>query len=253
MRPIPIRRCFLTTLYCAALLSAGCARSVPVPVGQTVRPLVVSERILQSFQARGIDCRQQGDWIEFPKQSARALGTIVEKSSGDPDTHSVQLDFQMEFDSGERVTESFSGAGENREEATKDAIQNFERMCLDVILAAFFAGQDKGVRVENWTIGGEPRRVVLGPIGIGGQLPDPSNTPPNWFNQVKEKIKSANLAPNTHWIRIYYSQVDNHVSKVEVLLDNDVWEPIQEKLATVDWPKGKEFFSLQVFMVVQDK
>jgi hypothetical protein len=86
-----------------------------------------------------------------------------------------------------------------------------------------------------------------------GKAPDSANTPQDWFEQVEEKLKSGNLASGTHWIRIYYAQTDNHPLKLEVLLDNDVWEQMQTELATIDWPRGKEFFSLRVFMVTQDK
>jgi hypothetical protein len=40
---------------------------------------------------------------------------------------------------------------------------------------------------------------------------------------------------------------------LEVLLDNEDWEKVRNELATIDWPKAKEFFSLRVFMIIQDK
>jgi hypothetical protein len=41
--------------------------------------------------------------------------------------------------------------------------------------------------------------------------------------------------------------------ELEVLLDNEVWQELRNELAAIDWPKGKELFSLRVFMIIQDK
>jgi hypothetical protein len=255
MKPIP-RSVFLSPLYSAALvLLAGCGRSEPALGGQTSRPApqVVSPAIYQLFKAHAIDCRQKGNWIEFPNPSGRASGAILEKSSAKTDLHSVQLDFQMELDSGQNLIESVTGIGESREKAIDDAVQSFALNSFQVILAAFFAQPGDQVRIKNWSIGGIERRVFLGPIGLGGNAPDPSSTPVDWFTQVEEKLKSINIDGGTHWISVYYEQIDNHLSKMEVLLDNDVWEAMQKDLATVHWPKGNEFLSLRVFVVIQDK
>ncbi len=261
MKPIPRFSGFFTAVYSAALLLlAGCARSGPAPAPKTPSPAtqVVSQPILQLFKAHGIDCREKGDWLEFPNRSIKASGVIVEESNPEPDTHSVQLDFQMELDSGENLTESFAGIGESRDKAIKDAVDNFALNSFPVIMAAFFTPQDnpvkiKNVRIENWSIEGTERRVVIGPIGMRGKAPDPSNTPLDWFKQIEEKLKSTHLFAGTHWISIYYGQIDNHPLKLEVLVNNEVWEQMQKELATIDWPKGKESFSLRVFIVIQDK
>ena len=39
----------------------------------------------------------------------------------------------------------------------------------------------------------------------------------------------------------------------EVLLDNEVWNEMQAEMAAVDWPSGQDFYSVRVFLVVQDK
>src|SRR5260370_9811463 len=261
MKPIPRFSGFFTAVYSAALLLlAGCGRSGAAPAPKTPSPAtqVVSQPILQLFKAHGIDCREKGDWLEFPNRSIKASGVIVEESNHEPDTHSVQLDFQMELDSGENLTESFAGIGESRDKAIKDAVDNFALNSFPVIMAAFFTPQDnpvkiKNVRIENWSIEGTERRVVIGPIGMQGKAPDSSNTPLDWFKQIEEKLKSTHLFAGTHWISIYYGQIDNHPLKLEVLVNNEVWEQMQKELATIDWPKGKKSFSLLVFMVIHNK
>jgi hypothetical protein len=35
-------------------------------------------------------------------------------------------------------------------------------------------------------------------------------------------------------------------------LDNDVWAELQTEMAAFDWPSGDAYYSLRVFMVIQD-
>jgi hypothetical protein len=39
----------------------------------------------------------------------------------------------------------------------------------------------------------------------------------------------------------------------EILLDNEVWEEMQAEMAAIDWPCGQEFYSVRLFLVIQDK
>ena len=102
MKPTARFAVFFTLHSTALVLLVGCARSGPAPAPRTLSPAteVISQPILQLFKAHGIDCRQKGDWLEFPNRSVRASGVIVEESNPESDTHSVQLDFRMELDFG---------------------------------------------------------------------------------------------------------------------------------------------------------
>jgi hypothetical protein len=233
---------------------ASPAPPAPSPVQETIlsQPIVVSEIFFQLFKGHGIDCQQEADWIVFPNRSIRASAVIV-KEWKPKASYTAQLDFRMELNSGQRLIESCGGLGETRENAIKNAIENFVLNSFHVILAAFFGPQGDQVTVEEWRIGSEDRRVIIGPMGMRGKLPDPSNPPLAWLKEVYEKVRSKALPGGTHWLRVYYGQYDNRAEELEVLLDNDDWAEVRNELATIDWPKGKEFFSLRVFMIIQDK
>src|SRR5438132_1797966 len=118
MKSIPRFVILFTGLYGTAMvLLAGCTRPTPVPLGPTAghASQFVNQPILQLFKTQGIDCRQKGDWIEFPNRSMRASGVIAEESKPESAWHSVQLDFRMELDSGESLTETLGGTGESRD------------------------------------------------------------------------------------------------------------------------------------------
>jgi hypothetical protein len=39
----------------------------------------------------------------------------------------------------------------------------------------------------------------------------------------------------------------------EVLLDNTTWGPVQERMETAGWPAGDDFYSVRLFLILQDK
>jgi hypothetical protein len=247
---------FLSKLYRAALiLLGGCAPSTPVPVNQPAKEeqlAVISPTFLPFFKAHGIECHQQGDWIVFPNRSVKAMGLVGNEFNPRPEAYSAQLDFQLRLDSGRTLIESFAGVGKTRESAVKDAVENFIRTSFHVILAAFFDAPNDQVTIEHWNIGGKDHQIIVAPLGMRGTSPNPSKSPQGLFKQIEEKLLSKQLDPGIHWLRVYYGQFNNRGIELEVLLDNETWDEMQKELATIDWPKGKEFFSLRVFMVIRE-
>jgi len=215
--------------------------------------IIVNQPIFDLFQAHGIESEQKSDWIVFPKQSARICGVVGNVGEPKPGVHTAQLDVRLVLGSGHRITESFGGFGETEGKAIDDAIQNFTLNSFHVILASFFLPEDDQVTIEDWTIGGRERQVIIGPMGMRGTLPNPANPPREWFGQVEARLREKKLPQGVHWVRVYYGQFNSQVKELEVLLDNETWQEMQQDLATISWPKGKEFFSLRVFMVIKDK
>jgi hypothetical protein len=164
----------------------------------------------------------------------------------------LQLDVRLVLESGQKIIESFGGFGETKDKAISDAIQNFTLNSFHVILASFFVPHDDQVTVEDWTVSGQKRLVTIGPMGMRGSPPDPANPPREWFKQFEAKIKEKQLPGGIHWIRVYYGQFESQTRELEVLLDNETWKEMQQDLATINWPKGKEFFSIRVFLVIKD-
>jgi hypothetical protein len=121
-----------------------------------------------------------------------------------------------------------------------------------VILAAFFKPEDDQVSREEWTIGGKMRSVIIGNVGIRGNLPEGEQAVA-WFKPFEEKLKAKQLGPGKHWVRLYYGQMQRKAMACEVLLDNDVWYEMQSEMAAINWPAEDAFFSVRVFLVIQDK
>jgi hypothetical protein len=228
--------------------------STSLSQNETSKKLVfVNQPIFDLFQAHGIDCQQQGEWIVFPKHAAKICGVVGREWEPKQGTYTVQLDVRVSLDSGHRIIEAFGGFGDTKEKAIADGIQNFTLNSFHVILASFFDPQDDQVTIEDWTIGGQERQVIIGPMGMRGTPPDPANPSTEWFKQFEGKLKAKKIPPGLHWIRVYYGQIDNQAKELEVLLDNEIWQEMQQDLATISWPKGKEFFSIRVFLVIKNK
>lgn len=212
----------------------------------------VNQFLIDLFQHHGIEATVQNGVIVFPGQSMMLTGEIVQEIKH-PDQLIVQLDVRLKIASGRELVESFAGFGGTREKAEMSALEAFATGSFHVLLASFFGKPDEQVHLEEWTIANQKRRVILGNIMIRGKLPVEQAQNNEWFKIFETKIKAANLSPGPHWIRLYFAQMKNNQMDCEVLLDNQTWEPIQTQMAAFNWPKSENFYTLRVFLVIQDK
>jgi hypothetical protein len=214
-------------------------------------PFDVNPPLLALFQGHGVEAVAEGEWVTFPGRAHRACAVIV-KETPHKASLSVQLDVRFEVAPGRTVVESFAGVGVTREEAVKDAIRNFTMNSFHVLLAAFLVpGDDEQVGREEWTVGGRPSRVTVGNVGIRGRPPVSGAAVVAWYHVFEERIKEKQLRPGTHWVRLYYGQMDNKPLACEVLLDNRVWDEVQSEMVAYDWPCGEAFYSVRVFLVLE--
>jgi hypothetical protein len=211
----------------------------------------MTEFLKDLFHDHGVEAVVEGDEVVFPRQLMRGSAAIV-RDQPQKNIHSVQLDVRLRIGLGRTLVESFGGFGATRERAIADAQSNFVANSFHVLHAAFFSEHDDQVRREQWAIGGRPKRVTLGTIGIRGQSSEVAAVAPEWFKKFEAQLRSRNLRPGTHWLRYYYAQVDHRPLSCEVLLDNEVWQELQSVMAAEAGPLGSGFLSLRVFLVVQD-
>jgi hypothetical protein len=211
----------------------------------------INALMLQMFQAHGIDAAPQGEWVVFPNRNLRANGSIV-KEWTEQTPMSIQLDVRIAIEPWRTIIESFAGVGETKEQTLRDALQNFAVSSFHVILAAFFQSNDDQTAQEEWTIGGTKRLVTLGNIGIRGAFPVQGDQAVAWFRRFEEKLHSSQVGQGTHWVRLYYGQANGKAIACEVLLDNQVWEAMQSEMAAISWPGGERFYSVRIFLVIQD-
>lgn len=169
-----------------------------------------------------------------------------------PDAKSIQIDIYLRVEPDRLLVESFGGFGTTKEEAIADGIHNFVANSFHVLLAAFYGGHDDQVKTEHWDVNGQSRRVIIGNIGVRGTTPNPAEPPIEWFKVLENQIKVSSLTSGTHWVRCYSAQMQNQPMGVEVLLDNDEWIGVQTEMTKVKWPRGENFYSVRVFLIIQD-
>jgi len=207
--------------------------------------------LLELFRNHGIDAAPVDDWIVFRDRNMKANAAVVREMKQRVGA-SVQLDVRIEIEPGRTLIESFAGVGESKDRAVANAQHNFVVNSFHVILAAFFRPENEQVTREEWMIGGQKKLVTIGNIGMRGELPVQGEQAVAWFRQFEERLKAKRLAPKTHWVRLYYGQMQREAIACEVLLDNEPWGEMRSEMAAIDWPLSETFYSVRVFLVIQD-
>ncbi len=212
---------------------------------------LVNELLLELFRAHGVDAEPQGDWIVFVGKTIRAKASVVGETA-ENDRTSIQLDVRLETVPGRTVIESFAGIGQTRDKAIADAFSSFAATTFHVLLAVYFGCEESPhASQEEWAIGGRTGRVTVGDVGVRGKPPVQGEELVGWFGHLRENIQEKQLRPGTHWVRLFYGQMQGRAMACEVLLNNRVWEEVQAEMAAVEWPSGQEFYSVRVFLVLQ--
>jgi hypothetical protein len=210
----------------------------------------VYEYLLELFRRHGVEALPRDEWIVVPGRNMKANASIVREMQ-QPAGTSVQLDVRLEIAPWRIIVESFAGLGETAEKAVADALHNFTINSFHVLLAAFFHSGDEQVTQEEWVVGGRTTRVTIGNVGIRGKPPVQGEQLVGWFKHFEAKLKEQPLRPATHWIRLYYAQMQGRSTACEVLLDNDVWEEMQSEMAAFAWSSAEAFYSVRIFLVMQ--
>ncbi len=253
-----IRNCVLTIL--ATL--AGCSKNttpVQTPSAALTKTLVavrgdkeINLLLLKLLRAHGLNATTHVGWIRIANRPY-ICGAIARELQPTSTTKNIQIDIYVALESGRILVESFAGIGETKEDAIVDGIHNFTINSFHVLLAAFYVDEDDDqVEKEKWKINGQMRRVTIGNIGIRGTTPIPDSPPTEWFQSLENAIRDSELPAGTHWVRCYYGQMQNEPLAVEVLLDNEDWPTARTKMQQHDWPKSEDYYSVRIFLIIQD-
>jgi hypothetical protein len=167
------------------------------------------------------------------------------------------LDVRVVFGEDERrtIVESFSGMGPTQADALRSAYQGFQQGVLHVLLAAFLGWEGEQATREEWQVGSLTKLATIGNAirkGAGSTDFWQDLHASHWYEQLRKAIESAKLGPGVHWVRLYYGQFQGRAQATEVLLDNETWEPVQRQIDTWGWIKRDEFYSVRLFLVLQD-
>jgi len=214
-------------------------------------PGEIIDFLKELFETHGVNTRNQGSWLSFPDSDIKASGEIVREQEID-EIYRVQLDVRVQIDSERTIVESFVGIGENREDAVLNAQKGFFMNSFHVINAAFFDTDDEQADKEIWPIGGEDRLVIIGDLVTKEEYSAAKQIDTSWLAFFEEKIKEEKLDMRTHWIRLFYARQADGNQSLEILLDNEPWDKMLNKMRKVDWPKSDRFLSLRIFYIVKE-
>lgn len=210
----------------------------------------LSTFLFETFHKHGVECEIKDSLLLFPRQRMTAYVRLFDQTSGP--TVIVQLDVILEIGLGKEIVESCAGIGNTIESATDDAWSAFLRNSFHVLLSAFFTKEyDDQIHQYEWNISGRTYKVVMSQISIRGNQPKKFTT--EWLDQFEEMVKSQQLSPGTHWIRLYYAQSGWETLNSEILLDNEIWSTVASRVESFKYPKIENFFSLRIFVVLKDK
>lgn len=202
------------------------------------------------FQKHGIACEEDNNVLIFRKERMTAYAKIFDMST--LPTKLLQLDVVLKIGPGKEIVESCVGIGMDVNAAIEDAWKNFLKNTFHVLLATFFITKDEKLAIRlEWLINGRKYNVTMGQMAFRGNLP--STLSFKWYEEFESMIKEQELPSGTHWIRLFYAQSANEMMSCEILLDNNVWKSVESKVRAFSFPKSKDYLSIRIFMVMQDR
>jgi hypothetical protein len=208
-----------------------------------------NQALAELLRAHDVPVQELEGCLSMGQQGPLILGRFF-TTRNEPGSCTAGLEVSMEPWNGRMLTESFAGLGATVEEAQRDALGNFARASLHVLLSAFLGTAHEHVTFETWRVGGIDRKVILGDVVARGPGEAPGPHEP-WLESLKQGITSLPLATGIHWVRVFYAQAKGERMSLEVLLDNEPWVELTEKLASAAWPVAPEFLSRRLFLVLQ--
>lgn len=211
----------------------------------------INEFLAELFATHGVATQLAGEWVHFPESDYRLRGHVAQVWVHDAE-QVVQLDLRLEIAPGREVIESFGGIGPDRAAAVSDALDNFTRTTFYVLLAAFFGIADEHTVEDAWVIDGSSRRVTMPHFWIRGDMPIEEPRAFAWFPRFQHLVETRPIEPGVHWARFYFAQHKGRPIGLEIVFDNEPWEEACLELADFPWPMFEAYYSVRLFLVIQD-
>lgn len=203
------------------------------------------EFLVDMYESHGASACRVENWVAVEDAILLTRGSSHEFSRP-RDSIVLRVDFVTLYQ-GRLIVEAFAGVGKNHGEALEDACRSFQDCTFHALL-----GKPPCPHTDTdvWTINGWPRRVTLGLMRYRGSFPRDQ-----WealFNGIQSFIENADIERGLHWIRLFYSRAPHAETTVEALLDNESNEQLEAGLGGLPWPEAGAFYSVRLFMVIQD-
>jgi hypothetical protein len=213
-------------------------------------PETLKGKLSSLLAGHGVDARPAGDWLGFTNRPGRikALASIC---TDEPEFVVTQLDVGFSPWPGCLIWESSAGRGETRESSIRTALETFVGNTLHVLLKVFL-GVDCHEQTNQYTImnGDTQFTVTDGHFRVKSSAAVTADMM-EWATGFRGLLENQPLTEGTHWVRLYYAQVDRQPAALELLLDNHPWESALPVARMLPWPAVDGFFGVRVFQVLQ--
>ena len=112
-------------------------------------------------------------------------------------------------------------------------------------------GADDQVEVEEWVIHGRRYRAVIGTVLSRGIDAD-GGIEGGWRPTLRAAIEEAGVGKGLNWVSFFTAQFSGRVAELEVLLNNDPWPAVAEKMRALPWPLAEDYQSVRLFLTLSE-
>jgi hypothetical protein len=146
-----------------------------------------------------------------------------------------RLDVDIVISEERHIEESFAGVG-GGEAGCRDALNVFERSEFHVLLAAcWYVTDERRMQLESWEMGIRTWDAFIGPLVA-----------------TREEITAPDglVAPELHWVRLFYRRGEDGQGSTEALLDNAPWPAGDKLLTSLAWPATDAPYNVRSFIAL---
>ena len=202
------------------------------------------EKIVEAiFKAHGFDPKVEDGWV-LPTQTAPAMKAFWYPNA----TESVgQLSIEIFVNEQTSIVESFAGFGQKKFES---ALENFIKNALPLYLSAFWGYDAKEISIDTWVLNGESYLAFIGDYGVINPKEEFS-IPKDYLEVVYDAIEAEPLGSDYHWFNLFYANFDAQNRHAEALKENEAWEAGTEAIASLDWLKVYDYYSVRQSIILK--
>ena len=212
-------------------------------------PIEQNTHLQMLLEAHGLKVAKYKDWL-LPGGTFPAIrGTWFPP---DKHNHVGALSVEIMMDDKRIIDETFAGQGADVSEGLKDAMHKFSTGTLHVLLAALWGcGDIYPVTTEKWSWSGKHWIVYLGDLLQGTSTSQTVNHPPGLMDIIESQLKGLDLSSEFHWLRVFYGNIGNGSTQIEVLLDNETWPAAEVAIAAANWQTSRQYYSARHFLILK--
>ena len=208
---------------------------------------LIQNTLIDLFADHGITLEADEDWLLIGGEDFPAIRGIWHEGK---DGGMGRLDIDIVLDEERTIEESFGGVGTGKA-GCRDALDAFARNDFHVVLAAcWHTVNAEKVAERELMVGLHRFTVYVGDFTLRGDEGTPMDVPEDALSALDAAITTAPLSEDVHWIRVFYGNVGDGRTQVEVLLDNEPWTAGLKAIVSADWPQHERYYSLRNFIAL---